>query len=791
MLGGESSTLLKSSAMMRNYKNTRYSGVFLMLLLVIVEIMLVQEIRGGTSGSFMSPANRVAADQVGSSLDISSDGSTIFVGAYGKNSYAGSIYAYKRSSQSYVVGNHSATIYTYSTSTNSEFRPTDLSAGDEFGRSVSVSNDGTTVISGANSQSLSPATSFSECGSAYIFALSGSTYTQQVKLTASDKCLNCYYGYSVAMSGNALTAAVGAVGKTVAGATDAGSVYVYKRANTGQAFSASTETQITLPTTLCDLSCSSHGRCTLQNGVPTCLCSQNYYGVSCQTPCLLTCSGEGYCYFDSNNIATCKCSNSSFTGSDCSTPNTCVDKTKLCVHGTCNREVVYYTNETACSEVLTLNETDGTSYNTTECIDYLLEHYGDVCTCDSGYMGNSCNVQINPVNCTLQCGSYGYCVNNGGVQSCYCDTGYGGANCTTYIASHTPVNYDYFGWSVALSSDGNTLAVGAQGRDVNGYENAGTVYVMKYSSSKWSVFQALQASDYAAWDQFGQNVVISSDGSIILVGVMYKSSSTAKNCGCVYVFKLDPTFNNLAYTQVAQLWASDGTDFDYFGHSVSISLVGSVYTIAVGAFKKSGNTGDFSGAVYTFTSTDGSSWTQTNAITAADAQAHDDFGFSVALAKTGNLLAIGAYGKSVNNYANSGAVYLTHSSTLDLLPVTSPVFTLQFSANCKGGIMTFTISGTTMSISLSGPAGTYCNTYVLNGAAIASTATVSATIPNTSGMSLQTSFAARQLSTLSQTAIASQDNSWTSVLLFQDNYGLTSGTYTLTLSFYCVACIST
>ena len=62
-------------------------------------------------------------------------------------------------------------------------------------------------------------------GSAYVFTRSGTTWTQQAKLTASDGAADDWFGYSVALSGD--TALVGADWDDVGANADQGSAYVF------------------------------------------------------------------------------------------------------------------------------------------------------------------------------------------------------------------------------------------------------------------------------------------------------------------------------------------------------------------------------------------------------------------------------------------------------------------------------------------------------------------------------------------------------------------------------------
>ena len=92
----------------------------------------------------------------------------------------------------------------------------DAASGDFFGISVSLSSDGNTALVGAYGKSF-------QTGAAYIFTRSGSTWTQQQKLLASDAATNDYFGTSVSLSSDGNTALVGAFGKS----SNTGAAYVY------------------------------------------------------------------------------------------------------------------------------------------------------------------------------------------------------------------------------------------------------------------------------------------------------------------------------------------------------------------------------------------------------------------------------------------------------------------------------------------------------------------------------------------------------------------------------------
>ncbi len=98
----------------------------------------------------------------------------------------------------------------------------DAAALDQFGFSVALADD--TAVIGAR---LGDTADTTDSGSAYVFIRSGTAWMQQAKLTASDAATGDQFGISVALAGD--TVVIGAIG---AGTTDSGSAYVFTRSGT-------------------------------------------------------------------------------------------------------------------------------------------------------------------------------------------------------------------------------------------------------------------------------------------------------------------------------------------------------------------------------------------------------------------------------------------------------------------------------------------------------------------------------------------------------------------------------
>ncbi|MEP6985578.1 MAG: DUF6531 domain-containing protein, partial [Chloroflexota bacterium] len=193
---------------------------------------------------------------------------------------------------------------------------------------------------------------------------------------------------------------------------------------------------------------------------------------------------------------------------------------------------------------------------------------------------------------------------------------------------------DFFGIRCALYSD--TLIGSASSADLTGKVDAGAAYVFVRSAGVWTQQQKLIASDGAAADFFSSSVDIYLDTAI--VGCQNKG---------VYVY----TRSGTTWTQQQKLVASDGVAGTGFGGSARINAD----TIIVGAGVADLPGKVDAGAAYVFVRT-GTTWTQQQKLTAADAAAGDFFGNSVDI--SGNTVIIGAPSADLPGKTNAGAAYI-------------------------------------------------------------------------------------------------------------------------------------
>ncbi len=188
---------------------------------------------------------------------------------------------------------------------------------------------------------------------------------------------------------------------------------------------------------------------------------------------------------------------------------------------------------------------------------------------------------------------------------------------------------DRSGWSVAFSSDGSRVAIGATFNSGTA-TGAGHVRVYDLIGGTWTQVGA-DIDGEAQADRSGTSVAFSSDGSRVAIGAD-RNSGTGGHAGHVRVYDL-----------IGGTWTQVGADIDgeaganYSGRSVSLSSDGS--RVAIGAPSNSG-TANGAGHVRVYDLI-GGTWTQVGADIDGEAGG-DNSGWSVSLSSDGSRVAIGA-----------------------------------------------------------------------------------------------------------------------------------------------------
>jgi trimeric autotransporter adhesin len=246
-----------------------------------------------------------------------------------------------------------------------------------------------------------------------------------------------------------------------------------------------------------------------------------------------------------------------------------------------------------------------------------------------------------------------------------------------YVKASNAGQSDLFGMNVALSADGNTMAVSApwEGSAATGIDGdqsdnslpqAGAVYVFTRAGTSWSQQAYVKASNTGRradegqalgdGDQFGFSVALSGDGNTMAVGATTEDSAatgingnqaddSAQSAGAVYLYAR--TGNR--WTQQAYVKGSNTEAGDLFGYDVSLSDDGN--TLAAAGYDEDGpgrgvngdqgNGANGSGAIYVLSRT-GTDWRQDAYLKGSRSEGNDALGFSVAISGDGRTIVAGA-----------------------------------------------------------------------------------------------------------------------------------------------------
>jgi len=231
-----------------------------------------------------------------------------------------------------------------------------------------------------------------------------------------------------------------------------------------------------------------------------------------------------------------------------------------------------------------------------------------------------------------------------------------------YLKAAHPGVDDGFGTAVAISSDGNTVAVGALGEDSsamgvdgdqldNTLTDSGAVYVFTTDGTAWTQQAYLKAAHPNKADRFGEAVSLSADGTALAIGASGEDSAalgvggdqtdnSAQNAGAAYVFRRTGS----TWAQEAYLKASNSGAGDGFGLRLALSglgrtlVVGAPYEDGDGAHQTDDSVMD-SGAAYVF-ELDGGAWTQRAYLKSPTPTVSDQLGQAVAVSGNGKVVAV-------------------------------------------------------------------------------------------------------------------------------------------------------
>jgi hypothetical protein len=242
-----------------------------------------------------------------------------------------------------------------------------------------------------------------------------------------------------------------------------------------------------------------------------------------------------------------------------------------------------------------------------------------------------------------------------------------------YLKSSNNEGGDRFGFALALSASGNTLAASGydedgSGRSVNPIPDnrrggTGAVYIFDRVDNAWRQTAYLKGSQLNGNDAMGVSVALSDDGNTVIAGTADDSCLVpgidapcrgatwpphlgAGSAGGAYIWGRSGN----TWTEQAYLKATNPELEDLFGVHVSISGDGN--TVVVGAPNEDGgskgingnqmdNSAYDAGAAFIFTRS-GSTWTQRAYVKGSNTEAFDMFGSAAAVSRDGKTIVIGA-----------------------------------------------------------------------------------------------------------------------------------------------------
>jgi len=227
----------------------------------------------------------------------------------------------------------------------------------------------------------------------------------------------------------------------------------------------------------------------------------------------------------------------------------------------------------------------------------------------------------------------------------------------------------YFGTAVALSQDGNVLAVGAPATTV-GAANDGAIMIYTRSAGVWTLDQTLNGGNAAhsyAGEGFGSSVALSGNAQVLAAGA---PNANATSQGKVYVYNGGPeNFAEALVNDTDALFGKASTDV---GRSVALSGDGNI--LAFGTPGIAGAAVSTSGGIMVAVTANQDWGTVAGGSTfiaqSASGPTGSRMGYSIAMSQDGTVIAAGGPSgpRGVGNCVN---VYSLPTKASNL-PVNSP-----------------------------------------------------------------------------------------------------------------------
>lgn len=465
---------------------------------------------------YFKASNTGADDDFGVAVSLSGDGNTLVVGAHSEFSSATGVDGDQSDNSATIAG--AAYVFTRNGATWTQQAYLKSSnrieiGRDYFGNALSLSHDGNTLAvaayneSGDSSVNQSPVTGSNNSGAVYVFKRTGTIWSQQSYIKASNRDGTDLFGIGLSLSADGNTLAVGAVnedsnatgvngGQSDNSATNSGAVYLFKR--NGDTWNQDAYLKASNAQTFdrfgTDLSLSADGK-TLAVGAR---------GKDSESGAVYVFVHSGTAWSEEAYI---KASNAEADDQFGSTGGAWTFGTAVSLSGDGHTLAVGAAFESSNATGINGNQDDNSASKSGAV--YIFTRSG------SDWPQQA------------------------------------------YIKASNTDTQDRFGHAVSLSADGNTLAVGALGEDsnaigINGNQHdkslaySGAAFIFKRNQGSWSQQSYLKASNTGEFDWFGGSISLSADGNTLAVGAHHEDggatgvngdqTSHASNSGAVYLY---------------------------------------------------------------------------------------------------------------------------------------------------------------------------------------------------------------------------------------------------------------
>ena len=433
--------------------------------------------------------------------------------------------------------------------TGTKIVASDKAAGDNFGRSCAMNSDGTKVIVGAYVEDPDGTT---DAGSAYIYTYSGSSWDTGTKIVASDKAASAFFGGSVSMNSDGTKVIVGANGD----GPYAGAAYIF----TYDGSSWDTGTKI-VSSDLTNSDQFANSVAMSGDGTKVIVGASNE-NLAYGSVYIYTYSGGSW-GSEVKIEASDKAANDQFGESVAMNS----DGTKVIVGSPYEDPGV---TNAGSAYIYTYNGSSWSQQQKIEASDKQdSDRFGD----SVAMSGDGTKVIVSayledPDN-----------ISSAGSVYIYTYNGSSWSQQQKIEASDKAVN-DYFGYSVAMNSDGTKVIVGSQYEDPDGTTDAGAAYIYTYSGSSWGMETKIVASDKAADDRFGWSVAMSGDGEKVIVGAQSEDPDTITDAGSAYIYDtVQTTTSGFVFDTSTQVFTATGTGI-VSGSTVQLEGAdGSLYSV--------------------------------------------------------------------------------------------------------------------------------------------------------------------------------------------------------------------